>query len=408
MDAAALEASGINLNLTSIVFALACASFIARISLRLITRRRLYLDDGLLFFAFACLCGASGIMFKRLRVVYLEFAVLSGLESAYSLAYEDMGNLVAQNTWEVAWLVLCWTAIFAVKWCYFAFFYPLLRNMSTRFTWYYRVGIFLSVACWITICVAEQLITCPYLGAEAGEKCFPTLPASHTSLMVTFWFWPVLDVMVDVIIVSIPILLLRRVQLDAMTKIGIGCFVCLSVFMSACAITRAAGTYYHGSLDYPWQNFWLHIEACIAVLMGSITAYRSTLIGSNEVSGRFQAYVEKFKRSLKRSTVEGTTDKAPENAPSQSGFFGLPRLPRGLATFSGLKTRFGLRSTHGATLPTTASLDDEFSDYHAFLKSPPPVATVASSKSPASREMMQSMGSSTTAYSPNQYSQRSH
>lgn len=192
-----------------------------------------------------------------------------------------------------------------------------------------------------------------------------------------------------------------------MTKIGIGCFVCLSVFMSACAITRAAGTYYHGSLDYPWQNFWLHIEACIAVLMASITAYRSTLIGSNEVSGRFQAYLEKFKRSFKRSTAEGMTDKTPEHPRPQSGFFGLPRLPRGLATFSGIKTRFGLASTHGATIPTTASVDDEYSDYHAFLKRPSPAATRASPKSPVSHELMQSMGSSTTAYSPNQSSQRS-
>lgn len=193
-----------------------------------------------------------------------------------------------------------------------------------------------------------------------------------------------------------------------MTKIGIGCFVCLSVFMSACAITRAAGTYYHGSLDYPWQNFWLHIEACIAVLMGSVTAYRSTLIGSNEISGRFQVYFERFKRSLKRSTAEGTMDKAPENATSRSSIFGLPRLPRGLATFTGVKTRFGLGNTRDATLPTTASVDDdEFSDYHAFLKRPSPAATVANPKSPASQEMTESMGTSTTAYSPNQYSQRS-
>lgn len=152
----------------AVIFALASASFIARICLRLSTRHRLYLDDGLLFLAFSCLCGATGIMFKRLQVVFLEFAVLSGLEAAYALAYEDMDNLVAQQTWEVAWLVMCWTCIFAVKWCYFAFFFPLLRNMSSWFTWYYRVGVFLSVACWITICVAEELIVCPYLGKEAG------------------------------------------------------------------------------------------------------------------------------------------------------------------------------------------------------------------------------------------------
>lgn len=151
-----------------VLFALATFTFIGRISLRLLTRRRLYLDDGFLFLAFACLCAGTAIIFLRLKVVFLEFAVLRQVPASYPLALEDMDNLVAQNTWALAWLVMSWTTIFSVKWCYFAFFHPLMRNMSRWFTWYYRFGIFLSVASWIVIIVGEQLIACPYLGKEAG------------------------------------------------------------------------------------------------------------------------------------------------------------------------------------------------------------------------------------------------
>lgn len=193
-----------------------------------------------------------------------------------------------------------------------------------------------------------------------------------------------------------------------MTKIGICCFVCLSIFMSACAITRAAGTYYNGSLDYPWQNFWLHIEACIAVLMGSVTAYRSTLIGSNETSSRFQVYFERLKQSFKKSTSRETAGKSQEKSNSRSGFLGLPRLPDGLATFSGVKTRFGLQKTQNTSkLPTTASIDSGCSDYHAFLTASLPPDSLAKTESPFSREVLSSMASSTPENIPNHSSQNS-
>ena len=154
-----------------------------------------------------------------------------------------------------------------------------------------------------------------------------------------------------------------------MTKVGISCFVCLSVFMSACAITRAAGTYYKGSLDYPWQDFWLHTEGCIGVMMGSITAYRSTLVGSDESPGRFRVYMDKIKRSFRR-TSSGDSPEMTETKPAtQTNRFGLPRIPGGV--ISGVRTWFDLRSTQKVSLHSEASMD---ADYHAFLKEPQPRA----------------------------------
>ena len=155
---------------TIVLFSLATLCFLGRICIRLFTRRRLYLDDFLMLFAFACLCGSSGIMFTRIKMIYLEFAILSGIKSSYSLAFENLNDLVSENAWSFAWLILTWTAIFSVKWCYLAFFYPLIRNMSVWFVWYYRIGVALSVAFWVVIIVAEQLISCPYFGKKAGGR----------------------------------------------------------------------------------------------------------------------------------------------------------------------------------------------------------------------------------------------
>ncbi|KAJ6109223.1 hypothetical protein N7486_001457 [Penicillium sp. IBT 16267x] len=394
MDAAALIASGVNLNLTAaeraavinkinhtgnislfqfqvavgVLFGLAVIAFISRILLRLITRRRLFLDDAFLTLAWACLCTGTGILYHRIGVVYLEFAILGGDAASYAIAITEMNDLVEQSKWQLAYLVMLWTTVFSVKWCYLAFFFPLLRNMSRWFIWYYRAAVCLSVACWILILVGDQLLSCPYLGAEAGEKCFPTLPASHAALMTTFWAFPILDAATDIIIVSIPLVLLRQVRMDLMTKLGVSCFVCLSVFMCACAITRAAGTYYHGALNYPWQDFWLHAEGCIAVMMASITAYRSTLIGSDDVSSRFRIYLDKVKNPFSwRQRPSGENTDTAESKP-RNNQFNLPSIPN--ATITGLRTWFDTKKDQG-TIPLASqasTIGEEFSDYHAFLK----------------------------------------
>jgi hypothetical protein len=48
-------------------------------------------------------------------------------------------------------------------------------------------------------------------------------------------------------------------------------------FMVSCSIIRAVGD--HGlAPEYQWQALWLQTEACIGVMMGSITIYHSTLL----------------------------------------------------------------------------------------------------------------------------------
>lgn len=158
------------------------------------------------------------------------------------------------------------------------------------------------------------------------------------------------------------------------TKIGLGVFLCLSVFMLVCSIIRATGIRNNaGSNDYPWTTFWLHVEGCIAIIMGSVTVYRSTLTGSNELSDKVRAYLVRF-RSKGSSTdpeKQTTNEGASESAPSrfQLRLFGMPG-----ATLTGLRTMFGANSTMASGwkdsgLSSQDSDMDAFEiDYHAHLK----------------------------------------
>lgn len=75
-------------------------------------------------------------------------------------------------------------------------------------------------------------------------------------------------------------------------QLGLGIFLCLSVIMTIIAIIRISGYRFHGvgirgSIDSTWAFFWLYLEACVAVIMSSITAFRSLFIhGSSKTIDR--------------------------------------------------------------------------------------------------------------------------
>ena len=151
-----------------ILSGLAVLCLLLRIFIRLVSRRRLFLDDSFLIFGFVCLIGGTVILYKRLYMIYLEFSVLAGDPTASLLAFQQTDELFEQSKWQLAYLLFLWTSIFAVKWCYFAFFHPLLRAMWKWIIFYYWFAIIFSIISWLFLVVGEQTITCPYVGKAAG------------------------------------------------------------------------------------------------------------------------------------------------------------------------------------------------------------------------------------------------
>ncbi|PYI01174.1 hypothetical protein BO78DRAFT_391341 [Aspergillus sclerotiicarbonarius CBS 121057] len=353
-----------------VFFGIAVLSFLGRIFIRLFTRRRLYLDDGLLSFAFATLLAGTVLGYLRAYTIYTELAALEGDITAILVIGSNLSAHGQDFGYNIAFIGLLWTTVFAVKWCYLAFFHPLLVGMSRWFIFYYRFTIGLSLVSWILSAFVAPIVPCPYTGMKAVLKCFPTLPVSNSTMLAMIWLPPILDALTDLMIISIPIRLLYKVQVRTLTKIGLGCFLCLSIFMCACSIIRTAGTWYHGFLDYPWQVFWLHLEGCIGVTMGSITVYRSTLIGSSEVSTAFKKYLTRIKDAVLGSSSDASAPPGAETR-TQTRQFGLPSIPQ--PTISGLRTWFGRSkrepaSDNDGSGITSFGSDDI--DYHTLLKAP--------------------------------------
>lgn len=80
-------------------------------------------------------------------------------------------------------------------------------------------------------------------------------------------------------VITIPILILRKSQMKLKQKLAVAVFLSLSVVMVMASITRYAGYQLHDdSIDATRIICWVYLEACIAIIMASTTAFRTLLV----------------------------------------------------------------------------------------------------------------------------------
>lgn len=78
-------------------------------------------------------------------------------------------------------------------------------------------------------------------------------------------------------VASIAIIVLHRAKIRTKQKISLGVFLCLNLVMVCLAIIRASKINGAVGVDIPWEFFWQFMEAAVAVLMGSLTVFRTLL-----------------------------------------------------------------------------------------------------------------------------------
>ncbi|KAJ4298120.1 hypothetical protein N0V90_006019 [Kalmusia sp. IMI 367209] len=271
-----------------ILFGFAVLTCLGRMIIRLSTRGRLLLDDAFLLFALVCLAASTSIMYKVAPNYYLVQAMVRGDPLAIAIATPRLRQLSQHYNWTFANIVLSWSAVFGVKGSYFALFYPMMSVMSKRVVWFYWSAVVFSVLSWFALAFGSNFILCKKLGTAAVRCYFNSSKGGMFKLLAVT---ATLDALTDLSIVIIPIFILRKSTMQTPVKLGVATFLSLSVFMLACSIVRAAGVYHQGIIDCRWQSYWCHAEACIAVIMGSLTVYRAALVGSSGVPDKLQSYL---------------------------------------------------------------------------------------------------------------------
>lgn len=183
-----------------------------------------------------------------------------------------------------------------------------------------------------------------------------------------------LEAHVALLVVSIPIIVLRNSLLSRSTKFGVAIFLCLSIFMAIVAIVRISGFYYKGLEDDIWEFFWQQTEGAVAVMMASITAFRTLFIkqqskGKADAAGdpepsRFRRFLARFNALAQEQPDEKSTSTG------DSSTLKLPKVPSPVLT--GIRTfiRRNNRNEASVAASTTSDsvCDDSSADYHIAIK----------------------------------------
>jgi hypothetical protein len=178
-------------------------------------------------------------------------------------------------------------------------------------------------------------------------------------------------------VVSLPIIILRGSQLSRSTKFGLAMFLCLSIFMAICAIVRIAGFHYKGVEDDTWEFFWQHAEGAVAVMMASITAFRTLFVKPADDTeattplSPAESLLHRVRRRI-RSLARADPGEKPSSTRSTPKTTGLklPKMPSPI--FTGVRTFIRKNNRTNASVGTVNTVESEIDtwevDYHAALK----------------------------------------
>lgn len=165
---------------------------------------------------------------------------------------------------------------------------------------------------------------CPhscYLACEGPE-------ASHRVIRDTS-ITTVMDIVTDLMVLSFPLALLWKVRINVRQKIGLGLSLCLSLVMIIVSVVRISGVYLaDGNVDIVWLAFWMQQECSIAVIMVSVSAFRSFFVAkaANSPYRGSPKHTPSNKWRLRRRPASEESDLERNN--------GLPQIPS--ATLTGI------------------------------------------------------------------------
>lgn len=102
--------------------------------------------------------------------------------------------------------------------------------------------------------------------------------------------------------------------------------------MAITAFIRVSGIRSRGTFDEVWLYLWQEIEACVAVAMISLTAFRSVFVASESSRSRREG----AKKPWYSSTVAAMKRNKARQPSDEDAIQELPRIPS--ATLTGMRT----------------------------------------------------------------------
>ncbi|CAL8576790.1 hypothetical protein XPA_002655 [Xanthoria parietina] len=245
---------------------------VGRTYIRVVQTRRVSVDDGFFYLAVVALIAGTTTLYFDIPYIYVPQNVDP---TTFHITPEFIAFLQQSLRFQASTCALLSVALFSVKLSFLTFFHGLLRRVRGLMIFWWCVLLFMVPVALVFICII--FMVCPYFDERVLVKC--STPAAFARQNSLIQAAAVLDIFTDILIIIIPVALLWRVRISLRRKILLMFILGLSIFTIIVSIVRIAGAQFpNGSVDSAWVVFWLQLEAAVAVIIVSITSYRSLFV----------------------------------------------------------------------------------------------------------------------------------
>ncbi|KAK8033966.1 integral membrane protein [Apiospora marii] len=291
---------------TGVLFGLAMLCVMSRLAVRIFGKREFRWDDGFVLAAAVTLAAAFGVTTATIDRLYLTEAISRRLVVPFR---EEIPQVLELTKWATSFDFLTWTSVYMVKFAFQYFFFTLTRSMQRSITILYWSTVGITVVSWLYT-VLCTIIVCPHFGADS-VKCASN-PGQHSRSLINNIIASCLDIITDVLIISLPIVILRLSMMPLARKLSLAAMLCLSIAMIVVALVRLIGTVATTQADSlaaapTWAWYWAVVESCIALIMTSVIVLRGAFVTTQPANpvghdGKSQdSLVRRFGRQLRLS-----------------------------------------------------------------------------------------------------------
>ncbi|MCJ1439076.1 hypothetical protein MMC27_008467 [Xylographa pallens] len=210
--------------------------------------------------------------------------------------------------------ILIWASLFSIKFSFMFFFHNLVRRVRIVEIYWWAVMAFLIPSALINIFFGFYM--CRDFSINFLNVCTESLFLAREKTYI--YLTTVLDILTDVLIVSVPVALLWNVNITRNRKIGLIIVLGLSIIMVIFALIRVTlSTLNNGIIDSVWLFFWSETECCVAIVMVSLTAFRALfgLESSRESKERELQYARRSRVTRRKDTSEDAFYEGLPDAP---------------------------------------------------------------------------------------------
>ncbi|MCJ1381352.1 hypothetical protein MMC17_004462 [Xylographa soralifera] len=267
---------------TAATLLLATSFAVGRTFVRYRRFKRLYVDDGFLLVAVAAAIAGTGIFYASIDGLFMEANTAAGIDPI-TPNFPDIFATTNAKIDVVASLL--WLSVFAVKFSFLSFFYRLISHSRRLKIWWWCCVV-ISVPLAVANIIIPWII-CQTYKPVGIQEC--STPKNVMGSTITLEYGFAFDILTDILVISIPIILLHNSRsLHLRQKLILGFMLCLSIFLIIISAFRFISTQpqLSGVWAFVWYLYWGDIQASIAIMLVSATVFRSLFISENSGNKR--------------------------------------------------------------------------------------------------------------------------